>query len=178
MTVKGIQVEILALWRQQWTVFPFPAFALSWKKRTRETTDVALGLIFELQINIEIVLSVLCDNNSYFFFFKHEHSLNIAFFCTSLSISSSSLHPLPPLVLALLSLWPRFHFILELCIYFDSLLAFISSHERLLPGLKRTTRKDPSARLEFSWGRIQHVALFLAPHYRIEPTNQRQIAFS
>lgn len=70
-------MEILAPWRQQWTVVPFPAFALSSKKE-RETTDVALGLIFELQINIEIVLSVLCDNNSYFF--EHEHSLNIAIF--------------------------------------------------------------------------------------------------
>lgn len=29
------------------------------EKRMRETTDAALGLIFELQINIEIVLSAL-----------------------------------------------------------------------------------------------------------------------
>lgn len=74
------------------------------KKRTKQTIDVALGLIFELQINIEIVLSALCDNNS-FFFFLHEHSLNIAFFfCTSLSISPSSPHLRRPLLLALLSL--------------------------------------------------------------------------
>lgn len=78
-TVKGIQVEILARWRQQRTVVPFPGFALSEKKRTRETSDVALGLIFELQINIEIVLSALCDNNSYFFL-EHEDSLNIVIF--------------------------------------------------------------------------------------------------
>lgn len=98
---------------------------------------------------MEIVLSALCDNNSDFF--KHEHSLNITdFFSTSLSISSYSLHSLHPLLLALLSLLPKFHFILGLNIYFDFLLAFISSLEMLLAGLKRTTRKDPSARLESS----------------------------
>lgn len=71
-------------------------------QKKRRETDVALGLIFELQINIEIVLSELCDNNSYFF--EHEHSLNITIFCTSLSISSPSLYPLPPLFLSLLLL--------------------------------------------------------------------------
>lgn len=48
--VKGIQVEKKK------------------KKKTSERTEDALGLIFELQINIEIVLSVLGDNNRWKFF--------------------------------------------------------------------------------------------------------------
>lgn len=54
--------------------------------------------------------------------------------------------------------------------YFDSLLRFISSHEKLLPSLKGSTRKDPSARLVFSRGCIQRVALFGSAHYHIYPT--------
>lgn len=53
---------------------------------------------------------------------------------------------------------------------FDCLLPFISSHEKLLPGLKGSTRKDPSARLVFSWECIQRVALFCSAHYHIYPT--------
>lgn len=62
--------------------------------------------------------------------------------------------------------------ILKLCLLFIFRLPhpFISSHEELLPGLKGSTRKDPSARLVFSWGCIQRVALFCSAHYHIYPT--------
>lgn len=54
--------------------------------------------------------------------------------------------------------------------YFDSILRFISSHEKLLAGLKGSTRKDPSARLVFSGECIQCFALFCSTHYYIYPT--------
>lgn len=69
-------------------------------------------------------------------------------------------------------IWPTFTSILKLCLffYFDSILRFISSHEKLLAGLKGSTRKDPSARLVFSGECIQCFALFCSTHYYIYPT--------
>lgn len=60
------------------------------------------------------------------------------FYCTTLSTNFSSF---PSCTLPILSLGPPFP-ILKFCFYFD----LISSHEKLLPGLKQSTRKNPSGR--------------------------------
>lgn len=57
------------------------------------------------------------------------------------------------------------------CFYSDSLSPFISFHKQLLPGLKGSTRKDPSARLLFSGGCVLCIALSCSPHHSIQPTS-------
>lgn len=54
--------------------------------------------------------------------------------------------------------------------YFDSLLSFISSHKKLLHGLKGSSIKDPSASLLVSRECIQRDVLFCFAHYYIYPT--------
>lgn len=92
----------------------------------------------------------------------------VFFFLLLLTFTSLSVFfaPLPFFI------WPTFTSILKLCLffYFDSILRFISSHEKLLAGLKGSTRKDPSARLVFSGECIQCFALFCSTHYYIYPT--------
>lgn len=141
------------------------------------TIESSLGWIFELQIDLRIVLSEVWANNiyqwswklcklwSYFwqalcFVFLIVPHLHFTFFSSTVSLA-------PPF-------YPSDHPSLPFSSSFSILTRRCPSSPLMrsccLHGLKGSSRKDPSARLVFSRGCIQYVALFFSAYYHIYPT--------